>query len=333
MSYTRPYYRSRLRRYAVTALILALLVGTTTAFALTQALKLERSPITRARLDHVFSPTCGCRRSTAHLAFRLRSADTLDLVIVDADGAPVRTLAAAAQHARGLVSVRWDGRDDNGALVPDGAYRLRVHLADDRRTIVVPTRMRVDTQAPEVELVSVAPRRLSPDGDGIRDTAAIVFRSDERARPLVLVDGVRAFAGRRTGPGSGTLVWDGTAQGKPLPAERYLVSLEARDRAGNVSTLTADVGVRVRYIEVAPSRLRGRPGDSVPFRVRTDAQRFDGKLFRRSRPGRSVSLLGPAEPGAALLRLPPNIRPGRYVLRVEANGHRDDALVIVRARR
>lgn len=322
-----------MRRYAVTALVLALLVGTTTAFALTQVLKLERSPITRARVDHVFSPTCGCRQSTARVAFRLRRADTLDLVIVDAAGAPVRTLAAAASHARGPLAVRWDGRDDEGAIVPDGTYRLRVHLAEDRRTIVVPDRIRVDTQPPELELVSFAPRRLSPDGDGIRDSAAIVFRSDERVRPRVLVDGVGAFAGRRTGPGSAEVVWGGTARGRPLPAGGYLVSLEVRDRAGNVSTPTTGVGVRVRYIEVVPSTLHGRPGDSVPFRVLTDAQLFDGKLFRQSRPGRPVSLWGPAEPGAALLRLPRNIRPGRYVLRVEANGHRDDALVIVRARR
>jgi hypothetical protein len=270
-----------LRRYAVTALVLALLVGTTTAFALTQALKLERSPIMRVRLDPVFSPTCGCARSTAHLAFRLRRSDTLGLVILNADGDRVRTLSVAEQHDRGPVVVDWDGRDDEGALVPDGFYRLRVYLADDRRTIVIPDRVRVDTQPPELELVSIAPRRISPGGDGTNDTAKISFHLDERARPLVLVDGARAFAGTVTRAGSGEVVWDGTADGEPLAVGRYLVSLEARDRAGNVSNTTDAVAVRIRYGEPTASAFGGRPGNLVSFHVRTHAEHLHGNLFRR----------------------------------------------------
>jgi hypothetical protein len=315
------------------ALVLALLVGTTTAFALTQALKLERSPVARARIDPVFSPTCGCSRAMARLAFRLRREDTLDLDVVDADGDPVRTLATDEQRARGSVVVRWDGRDDQGELVPDGSYRLQVHLEHDRRTIVIPDRVRVDTQPPEVELVSIAPRRFSPDGDRKNDSAAIVFRSDERVRPVVLVDGARAFAGELTRAGSGEVLWGGTVDGGPLSAGAYLVSLEGRDRAGNVSAPTGAVSVRVRYVQLTPSVLRGRPGDLVPYRVRTDAERFDGSLFRPGRADRPVALWGPAETGRSLLRLPLNIRPGRYVLRVTANGHSADAVVLVRARR
>jgi len=45
-------------------LLLALLAGTTTAFALTEALKLEKSPVSRPRFKSVFSPTCACPRET-----------------------------------------------------------------------------------------------------------------------------------------------------------------------------------------------------------------------------------------------------------------------------
>jgi hypothetical protein len=61
-----------LRRLAVSALVLGLVVGTTAAFGVAEALKLERSPIGRVRLGHVLSPTCGCRHAGIRLAFRLR---------------------------------------------------------------------------------------------------------------------------------------------------------------------------------------------------------------------------------------------------------------------
>lgn len=319
-----------MRRLAVTALVLGLLVGTTAAFALTEALKLERSPISRVRFAHVVAPTCGCRHATARLAFRLRRRDTLDALMVDDDGDPVRTLADDSRRDPGRILLRWDGRDDEGAVVPDGTYRLRVHLADDRRTIIAPNRVRVDTEPPAVELVSLAPRRLSPDGDSRADAAVIVFRVSERARPLVLVDGSVALVGKPSGPGSAELVWQGTNHGRPLPEGAYLVALEARDAAGNLSTATESLPVRVRYIDLAASILRTRRGGFLRFRVLTDARHFEWKLFRRG--GRTLGLGGPSEPGRVVLALLPNIRTGRYVLRVTANDHHDDALVIVRAR-
>ncbi|MGH3032275.1 MAG: hypothetical protein ACRDNE_16220, partial [Gaiellaceae bacterium] len=72
-----------MRRVVVTLLVLALLVATAAAFAVTEALKLEPSALSRPRLDRIFSPTCACPQSTARLAFRLREADTIDAVIVD----------------------------------------------------------------------------------------------------------------------------------------------------------------------------------------------------------------------------------------------------------
>lgn len=320
-----------MRRFAVTALVLGLLVATTTAFAVTEGLKLERSPITSVRVAHFFSPTCGCSQRSATLAFRLRRADSLDVVVVDSDGEPVRTLADGLRRERGWASWRWDGRDDAGAVVPDGSYRLRVHLADDRRTIVVPNPVHVDTRAPAVELVSLRPRTLSPDDDERADAATIAFRVSERARALVLVDGSLAWAGRRAGPGDAELVWPGTEGDRPLRKGTYLVSLEARDRAGNVSAPTGALAVHVRYIEIAGARLRARRGGVLRLRVVTDAARFNWILRRVG--GRRTLARGTAMPGAVALRLAPRIRAGRYTLRVVANGHEDRAVVIVRAAR
>jgi hypothetical protein len=321
-----------LRRVAVTVLVLVLLAGTTVAFVLTEELKLERSPIVRPRFDLVFSPTCACRRETARLMLRLRRANTIDAVIVDDDGEPVRSLETEVRHEPGRLVYAWDGRSDGGSVVPDGRYRLRLHFARERRTILVPNVVRVDTQPPEVELVNVAPRGLSPDGDGRRDSATIELTTSERAAPLLLVDGVLAVRGREQAAGTGELVWPGTSGDGPLGPGRYALGLQARDRAGNVASARQVVAVRIRYIELAGGLLRARRGGLLRIRVLTDARQFRWTLSSRGRRGRTL-LDGTARRAAFALRLPPRIRAGRYVLHVAANGYADDATVVVRRRR
>jgi FlgD Ig-like domain len=321
-----------LRRIAVTVLVLTLLAGTTVAFVLTEELKLERSPITRPRLDRVFGPTCSCPQRTARLVFRLRRADTIDAVIVDADGAAVRTLASGRRYAPGRLVFRWDGRNEDGAVVPDGPYRLRLRFAQERRTIVVPNVVRVDTEPPAVELVSLAPRVLSPDGDSRRDTARVAFRLGERARPLLLVDGRQAYRARVHAARSAAFRWPGTVAGRPLPAGRYTVTLRAQDLAGNVSEPTPATAVAIRYVELAQDSLRARRGGVLRFRVLTDAEQVRWALWPRGGTARRPLLTGAASPADVAVQLPARIRPGRYVLRVGASGHGAEAAVVVRAR-
>jgi flagellar basal-body rod modification protein FlgD len=51
-------------------------------------------------------------------------ADKLTVTITDAKGNTVRTLQLGAQSAAGVVSFQWDGKDDTGAVLPDGTYNF-----------------------------------------------------------------------------------------------------------------------------------------------------------------------------------------------------------------
>jgi hypothetical protein len=139
---------ARRRRTALTALVIALLAGATAAFALTEALKLDRSALTVRRFDRVLSPRCRCPERVAWLVVRLREADTIDAAIVDADGNEVRRLATGLDRAAGIVRLRWAGRNDAGRLVAPGRYRLRVRLREKERTIVLARTIRVDASTP-----------------------------------------------------------------------------------------------------------------------------------------------------------------------------------------
>ncbi|MDQ3994534.1 MAG: hypothetical protein M3265_07055 [Actinomycetota bacterium] len=138
-----PYDRGGARRAALTALVLVLLGGATAAFAITEALKLEGSPITISRFDREVAPLCRCPSRRAWLVVMLREREVLDADIVDSDGEEVRVLARGVDRPPGIVRFRWNGRDDEGHVVPEEDYRLRIELHEQGRTIVIPRVIRV----------------------------------------------------------------------------------------------------------------------------------------------------------------------------------------------
>jgi hypothetical protein len=195
-----PYNPLAVARHAPVALVAALLVATAVAFVYTEKLKLTPSPILGTRVDKVFSPVCDCETDTATISFRLRKRDRLTVDLIDGQGDSVRTLLRDTLTPRGRVTMYWNGRDESGRVVPEGAYRPRVHLAAERRTIVMPNPIEVDVTPPVVALVSLAPRVFSPDGDGRADKVVARYRVDERSA-------YGNAASRRPGGSSGSGCW------------------------------------------------------------------------------------------------------------------------------
>ena len=69
---------------------------------------------------------------------RLRRTETVTLEIVDEASSGCGRWCAASDTGPATAVVEWDGRDDDGRLVPDGAYRPRLTLASGARTFVLP---------------------------------------------------------------------------------------------------------------------------------------------------------------------------------------------------
>jgi hypothetical protein len=310
----------------VTALVLALLLATAVAFAVAERLKLERSPVTAPRLTRLVSPTCECDKETARLAVRLREAHVVDAVIVDMDGEQVRTLATDVRRPRGAVRFTWDGRDDAGAVVPDGRYRLSIHLESDDRTIVVPTPIRVDTTPPRLRVVSAVPRVISPDGDGRADRVLFRYRASEGSYAVVHVNGREILRGRFWPRGPGRVRWGGRMRGTPVRPGTYTAWIVAVDAAGNASEPSVEVPVRVRYVELVGVPSRVRPASLVRFRVDADARQVLIRIDRGAAEGRVRRV----RPGLVTVRAPR--RPGRFVVVAVAGQHSDEAPLRVAAR-
>ena len=310
-----------MQRVLTSAALVFLLVATAAAFAITERLKLTKSPLMPGtRVSKVFSPVCGCARAKANVRVRLRRADTVTVTVIDARRHDVALLAGGLHVPRGFVTFRWDGRQPGGELAPDGAYRVKVHLARQHQTIVLPNVVRLDTKPPEVVSVTANRDAFSPDGDKQADFVRLSYVLSKPARLTLFYRGQRIQKTYRY-PQRGATTWRGMVGDRVLEPGQYTLDVGALDLAGN-STPAAQrqrVHVAIRYIDLAAKRIVARAGKRFEIGVSTDAKRYRWQLGARK--GRN---------GGGVLRLTAPTTRGTYTLTVSERGHVDRARVVVK---
>lgn len=299
-----------------TALVLALLAATAAAFALTEGVKLERTPVFGTDVSPTFSPTCDCTTPFATIRFKLRSRQRLRVWIEDGDRS-VRTLVAGKIYPRGRVDLAWDGLSDAGTILHDGTYRPVVKLVRSHRTIVLPNPIELDTKPPTITVRKPQYPLISPDGDGRKDGFRTSYRIDERAQAILSVRGIRV-ALTHSRKQTGVLAWNGRLDLRPVLPGRYALRVSARDIAGNASEPVPFAIVSVRYVALGRKRVVVRPGGRFAIRVSTDAPTV--RYFLRGR-------RGVARRGTLHLRAPKSV--GVYRLYVTVDGHTATAAVVV----
>ena len=304
-------------RVLSTAIVLALLAATAGAFVLTEGAKLEKSPIAGTKVTPIFSPN-GVKSRTAHVQFRLRTPERLEAWIEDSDGHRVRDLQAPRSYARGTsLDLVWDGFTGNGTVEPDGVYTPVVKLLRSHRTIALPSPIRLDTKPPVISVRHPVYPLLSPDGDGRRDSFTTQYRIDKRAQAILSVRGRQVVLTKSRKP-TGELRWNGRLNNKRVLPGRYLLTVAARDEAGNQSKPVPFGIAQVRYLSLGRDRIVVRPGGKFALRVSTDYPSVDWKLRGRS---------GTQRTGTLHLRAPKS--PGVFRLYITAGNHSAKATVVV----
>ena len=304
-------------QHAVTLLVAAVLVATATAFAVTERLKLEESPVLNTQIDRVVSPVCtACPANSrnAKIGFRLRHEESIRLDIADSSGALARRGVGSGVFGQAFHTFAWDGRDDSGRVVADGDYTAKLTLEDEDRIFEFPQTIHVDATAPAIQDVTLIHQVFSPDGDGRADRVDVVYRFSEPAYAILYVDGKRLGRSHSRRP-AGTIQWYGRGYRKG----DHRLALAAQDPAGNLAPSTREYAVRIRFIELFRDRYTTR-GSSLRVRVSTDAKSFQWRLGGRGGTVRKRTF-----------RIPVPGRAGRYRLTVSANGRRDTATVVVRS--
>ena len=193
----------------------------------------------------VISPNGDHFADDVALGFGLSETSGVGLTVLDAKGNVVRTVAAVTEAA-GSRRLVWDGKvSSGGALVaaPDGAYQVVLRATDaagNHSTASVA--VTVDDTIGHPHL---APIWISPNGDGVRDSGLLTFRTTRGARLSVAIATSGGAVVRRAALGSlasgaHSWSWDGrTTAGAAVADGAYRCTLSASNAVGVVAvTLT-----------------------------------------------------------------------------------------------
>ena len=305
-----------MQRALSTVVLLGLLLASAGAFALTEHLKLIKSPIYAPLVTKKFSPVCHCATDKAKIKFKLRHPDSVTVTIVSR-GQVVDTVATDAKMQKGVfVTFPWDGRTTTGVATEGSVYQPQVELTNDHRTILMPNKITIDTTPPKVLSASA--------GDGIfirggNHSLPIQYTFNEKAHAAVYVGGRRVILSNSSRL-SRKVNWNGKVDGKALRPGRYVIEVAAVDIAGN-ETPPAErkrLVVRIRFITLDETSIHVAAGARFTVKVRTAAPRYTWKFSGAH---------GTEEKRLLHLRAP--ARRGRYRLVVSEHGHATTAIVIV----
>ncbi len=226
-----------------------------------------------------FSPNGDGIDETVTLEHRVSEGAWVDVDVTDSLGTVVRRLSAWSEAGLGMTT--WNGRDDEGAAVPDGTYRLSVTARDssDNRSGAVPADVRALSvlRAPAWD----AEAFNGTDGDSLAATAAFdveLMRAATVSLRIKHADGgmVRTLQSDAAFPaGTFGAAWDGRDdQGAAVEDGRYFGVVTATTEAGSVthrlkvwhgpfrlraSDKTPSRGQRVRFTVLATEPLAADP--------------------------------------------------------------------------
>ncbi|HJU37511.1 MAG TPA: hypothetical protein VJ716_08865 [Gaiellaceae bacterium] len=307
-----------MQRVLTSVTLLGLLVATAAAFAITEHLKMEKSPIYATKISSLFSPVCGreCPTRKATVQLKLRHTDRVTVTIVDADDDKVATIAPGVLvRAHSPQHFYWHGQTDAGGRAPDGVYKPWVALPHHKYRFI--NKIVLDTKPPRV-LSAHALKPVLFAGPG--RSVAIRYKLDGKAHALVYLGRRLIVKGRKSAP-QFKIKWSGTLEHRPLPAGTYVLSIGAQDLAGNRTPAAGrrQVTVLLRYIEVTPGLVRVRSGRQFKVHVETASRRYTWRLGQRhgTRRGKTLRVRAPSTPGT-------------YRLVATENGHATTAIVRVR---
>jgi hypothetical protein len=242
----------------------ALVAATVAAFFITQHLKVSTPLIAGfprpypAAINPIGGTTCYDPGTHKYVNYRvmgisfylLQHSDNVDVWVVDHTGKKiVATLALNRFMPGGSHPVRtqfvWNGREQSGALAPDGTYYVKVRLVHQGRTVTIsdnsgPVPFRVITVPPKPVITLVSPRvihasrpspiRIGYTGNETRLGTVLIYRIARHRRPTV----VKSFLTKGQ-----TAVWNGLIRKQPAAPGTYLIGLQVTDLACNTGYFPA----------------------------------------------------------------------------------------------
>jgi flagellar hook assembly protein FlgD len=185
-----------------------------------------------------------------------------------ADGIAGTAVRSGSQTGKNVVFT-WDGRNDAGAVVADGPYRITIWTADASNNRASIQKIVIVDRRPAAVTLSMSAGFLSPNGDGHNDTVTLGMRADEvfsGSARLVDKNGANVRLWGFATATAGSWVWNGrNTAGSVVPDGRYFLRVIGYDPAGNrtISLATVNVDRTIRNVTWSRSSFVPKVGEKA----------------------------------------------------------------------
>ncbi|MFH0750971.1 MAG: glycosyl hydrolase family 18 protein [Chloroflexota bacterium] len=146
-------------------------------------------------------------------------------------GDPIRRIAGGGRSA----SAWWNGTADDGTRAPDGAYHVTLRFFDAAGNAATRSwPASIDTTPPAMS-AAARPAAVSPDADGVADTARLAWTASENVTgTLRVLRGTTIIRTWTIGGTAGAVTWNGRdTAGRTVPDGRYSVAVTGSDALAN----------------------------------------------------------------------------------------------------
>lgn len=188
---------------------------------------------------YAFSPKVSGK---INIPYELTQKAKIMAVIKDQAGKTVKTILNKKSVSAGKHSIIWDGRNSAGQLVKDGTHSLEMVIIDshNKAGTAKKVQIKVDTISPEAEF-ALSPPVFKMDNQTsyiaqleIKETATVIAYVKNDKGTII-----RKLINQQFKPGKIAVSWNGKDdQNTPVPEGNYYVDVQAKDLAGNTTTIT-----------------------------------------------------------------------------------------------
>ncbi len=248
-----------------------------------------------------FSPNGDHHHDSMSVRWTLSERATIRVEVRDSHKHLVRTYSRTGKRGHGTIT--WDGRADNGKVVPDGRYHLTLTPRDTAgnkgtaRTVNATVLTSVKSTSQSRSAIYAA------DQDRYARSTRLAFTLTQRARVTWTIRDsaghvVIAHMNRSSmAKGVHAWTWDGRDQrGRYVKSGAYQSVLSVRTSAGTVRTTRA---IRVGAFRIDSSDQTPGRGQKIQFRVYSTEPLKSAPTIRVSQPGQHDRVLSTRRVGSA----------------------------------
>ena len=237
-----------------------LLIATILATTFLSACNPDRPlTVTAEVVRGTITPNGDTLRGTTVLRYSLSAPARVNVTVRDSSGRGFPLRSDETRPSAGSYELKFDGTRGEGAgrldrrVLPDGEYSLVVDAVDrSGRQASAAAALQVagaDNNPPRLDPITVAPTFVSPNFDAIDDALTATFRLSKESLVSIYAEDaagakvdVRLLDEKRL-PGEYVESWNGVVNDSPLPDGVYSYIVSARDRAGNVTSVSSPIHV------------------------------------------------------------------------------------------